>query len=137
MAQIKQWEDQYGEDSDFFRVRVRGEFPATSENQFISAQLVEDAQKRAIRPAQYNFAPVILGVDMAWSGGDATAVRGTIGATNDPNCYLLLDEDGDGITIVREDESILIATVQGVPKIAAIGMQVKGPSGGEVWGRDC
>ena len=28
------------------------------------------------------------------SGGDATAVRGTIGATNDPNCYLLLDEDG-------------------------------------------
>ena len=22
----------------------------------------------------------------AWSGGDATAVRGTIGATNDPNC---------------------------------------------------
>lgn len=30
----------------------------------------------------------------AWSGGDATAVRGTIGATNDPNCYLLLDEDG-------------------------------------------
>lgn len=73
-AQIKQWENQYGEDSDFFRVRVRGEFPATSENQFISAQLVEDAQKRAIRPAQYNFAPVILGVDMAWSGGDATVI---------------------------------------------------------------
>ena len=53
---------------------MRGEFPSTSENQFISAQLVEDAQKRAIRPAQYNFAPVILGVDMAWSGGDATVI---------------------------------------------------------------
>lgn len=30
----------------------------------------------------------------AYDGGDATAARGTIGATDDPNCYLLLDEDG-------------------------------------------
>lgn len=72
--QIKQWENQYGEDSDFFKVRVRGEFPSTAENQFISEQLVADAQKRVLRPAQYNFAPVILGVDMAWSGGDATVI---------------------------------------------------------------
>lgn len=72
--QIQQWEDQYGEDSDFFKVRVRGEFPSTSENQFISEQLVAEAQKRVLRPAQYDFAPVILGVDMAWSGSDATVI---------------------------------------------------------------
>lgn len=72
--QLKQWEDQYGEDSDFFKVRVRGEFPATSENQFISVDLVDAAQKRTLRPAQYSFAPVIIGVDMAWSGGDATVI---------------------------------------------------------------
>lgn len=73
-AQIQQWLEQYGEDSDFFKVRVRGEFPSTSENQFISLSLVEEAQKRVLRPAQYDFAPVILGVDMAWSGSDATVI---------------------------------------------------------------
>lgn len=72
--QIQQWEEQYGEDSDFFKVRVRGEFPSTSENQFISSDLVEAAQRRAIRPAQYSFAPVIIGMDPAWSGGDATVI---------------------------------------------------------------
>lgn len=72
--QLTQWANQYGEDSDFFKVRVRGEFPATSENQFISTALVDAAQKRTIRPSQYTFAPVIIGVDMAWSGGDATVI---------------------------------------------------------------
>ena len=27
----------------------------------------------------------------AWNGGEAKPARGTIGATDDPNCYLLLD----------------------------------------------
>lgn len=68
--QIAQWEAAYGEDSDFFKVRVRGEFPNASDNQFIPIDVVEAAQRRMIRPAQYNFAPVILGVDPAWAGDD-------------------------------------------------------------------
>ena len=62
-AQIEQWKNQYGEDSDFFKVRVRGEFPSSSDAQYIGVDIVEAATKRTLRPAEYNFAPVIIGVD--------------------------------------------------------------------------
>ena len=69
-AQIEQWKNQYGEDSDFFKVRVRGEFPSSSDAQYIGVDIVEAATKRTLRPAEYNFAPVIIGVDPAWTGSD-------------------------------------------------------------------
>lgn len=71
---IKQWEEAYGADSDFFKVRVTGEFPDASDLQFIPLKLVKDATTRNLHPSQYNFAPVIIGVDPAWTGGDATAI---------------------------------------------------------------
>ncbi len=71
---IKEWVDIWGEDSDFIRIRVAGQFPNASENQLISQELVRKAQKRNLREEQYNFAPVIIGCDPAWSGGDATAI---------------------------------------------------------------
>ena len=37
-AQIHEWLEDYGEDSDFFRVRVRGLPPAASDLQFIDTQ---------------------------------------------------------------------------------------------------
>lgn len=69
-AQIEQWKNQYGEDSDFFKVRVRGEFPSSSDAQYIGVDIVDAATKRTLRPAEYNFAPVIIGVDPAWTGSD-------------------------------------------------------------------
>ena len=72
--QIREWAEAYGEDSDFFRVRVAGQFPAASETQFISRALVEAAAERNPKESQYDFAPVIIGVDPAWTGGDATAI---------------------------------------------------------------
>jgi hypothetical protein len=72
--QIAQWLEDYGEDSDFFRVHVRGRFPHTSSRQFISTSLVEAAQNRHLRPEQYNFAPVIIGVDPAWTGDDSIEI---------------------------------------------------------------
>ena len=38
----------HGEDSDFVKVRVRGLFPSASDTQFISASIVDEAQKRHI-----------------------------------------------------------------------------------------
>lgn len=67
---IAGWQEMYGDDSDFFRVRVKGQFPSASENQLIPTVLVEQARKRKLRPDQYNFAPVIIGVDPAWTGAD-------------------------------------------------------------------
>lgn len=71
---IKQWEDDYGANSDFFKVRVRGLFPSASELQFVPQHLVDDAMGRTILEGQIKHAPVILGVDPAWSGTDEMAI---------------------------------------------------------------
>lgn len=62
--------EQYGEDSDVFKYRVRGLFPAQSAKQFISADDADAARNRHLRPENYSFAPVIIGVDPAWTGDD-------------------------------------------------------------------
>ncbi|MDA8306863.1 MAG: terminase [Deltaproteobacteria bacterium] len=73
-GQIKQWVDDYGEDSDFFKVRVRGVFPSMSARQFISVADVDAAFGRHLRIDQYDFAPKILSVDPAWEGDDELVI---------------------------------------------------------------
>jgi len=68
--QIQKWIDDYGIDSDFVKIRVRGMFPSASAKQFISGADVDAAFGRHLRREQYQFAPVVLGVDPAWSGDD-------------------------------------------------------------------
>lgn len=72
--QIANWEKDYGEDSDFFRVRVRGVFPNTSNRQFIPTSFIEPARGKHIPEQAYNFAPRVIGVDPSWSGDDETVV---------------------------------------------------------------
>lgn len=59
-----------GEDSDVVKIRVKGQFPAQSAMQFISADDADKARARHLRREQYAFAPVIIGVDPAWTGDD-------------------------------------------------------------------
>lgn len=70
-TQIAEWIADYGEDSDFVRVRVKGLPPQSSDLQYIAASLVYDAQKR--KPAVFPDEPLIAGVDLA-RGGSAKAV---------------------------------------------------------------
>ncbi len=50
-AQIREWSDYYGEDSDFFKVRVLGVFPSVASTQLIPTTWVERAASaRHIRP---------------------------------------------------------------------------------------
>ena len=72
--QIAQWAEDYGEDSDFFRVRVRGEFPAVSVAQLIGRELAQAAASRVVEDATYMYAPKIIGVDVARFGDDATVI---------------------------------------------------------------
>ena len=72
--EIEGWAEAWGEDSDFFKVRVKGEFPSASESQFISSAIVETAAHRIASPALYNRAPTIIGVDPAWTGNDALEI---------------------------------------------------------------
>ena len=69
-AQIQQWLDDYGVDSDFFKMRVRGVFPSQSAKQFIATADVDAAFGRELRLDQFDFAPKILSCDPAWEGDD-------------------------------------------------------------------
>lgn len=70
-AQIQKWVEDYGEDSDFVRVRVRGLFPRASSLQFIPTDIVADAMRRE---ARHNIGdPLIMALDIA-RGGDDTCV---------------------------------------------------------------
>ena len=71
-GQIAQWAEDHGEDSDFFKVRVRGEFPATSAEQFISSGVVAAAVERSCPPD--GSSPVVIGVDCARFGDDQSVI---------------------------------------------------------------
>lgn len=73
-AELEGWRVQYGEDSDFFKVRVKGEFPSASELQFIGRNVIEAAQSRSITGKDVEFAPAIIGVDPAWGGKDSAVI---------------------------------------------------------------
>lgn len=73
-AQIVKWAEDYGEDSDFFKVRVRGLFPSMSARQFIGEVDVTNAYGKVLRPEQYSFAPKILTCDPAWEGDDELVI---------------------------------------------------------------
>lgn len=71
---IAEWITDYGLDSDFVKVRVRGMFPAMSAKQFISVTDVDAALGRHLRIDQYNFAAKILTCDPAWEGDDELVI---------------------------------------------------------------
>nr|UWG00430.1 MAG: Terminase [Bacteriophage sp.] len=73
-AKINEWLEAYGEDSDFFKVRVRGVFPSASDLQFISTEIADKAQKQVYKPGQFEHLPVIIGVDPAWTGSDSLEI---------------------------------------------------------------
>jgi hypothetical protein len=71
---IKQWAADYGEDSDFFKVRVKGLFPSASDLQFIGQDLVDAGMARTVTQAMVSHAATIIGVDPSWSGEDEFAI---------------------------------------------------------------
>lgn len=72
--QVAQWIEDLGIDNDWVRVHVLGLFPKASDLQFISTDLITPARGRQVQARQYLFAPKIIGVDMAWSGGDEIVI---------------------------------------------------------------
>lgn len=73
-AKIEEWLEAYGEDSDFFKVRVRGVFPSASDLQFISTEIADKAQKQSYKLGAFDHLPVIIGVDPAWTGSDSLEI---------------------------------------------------------------
>lgn len=70
--QLQEFVDDYGEDTDFVRVRVLGQFPKQGFKEFISAFAVSEAQAR--EPVAQVFDPLVIGVDVARFGDDASVI---------------------------------------------------------------
>ena len=70
---LKEWEDDRGEDSDFFRVRARGLPPRSNSGQFIDQEVIDNAQERI--PQCLPDDPLVCGVDFAWGGPDDNVAR--------------------------------------------------------------
>jgi hypothetical protein len=73
-AKIQQWIEDYGEDSDFVRIRVLGEFPRAADNQFIPSDIVDNARARTIGPEIWGAYPRFLSVDVARFGADQSVI---------------------------------------------------------------
>lgn len=71
-VQLEKWRTDYGEDSDFFRIRVKGEFPRQDQSSFISFELAQQAANRV--PEQDNPFAVVLGVDVGRFGTDPSVI---------------------------------------------------------------
>jgi hypothetical protein len=73
-AQIQAWVDEYGEDSDFVRVRVKGQFPRAGYSNFISPEVALAAARRKIDPVTYRAFPKVLAIDPARFGDDMSVI---------------------------------------------------------------
>lgn len=74
---FQQMVDDYGEDSDYVRVRVRGLFPRQGSLEFIG---IGDVNEAIARPVAYDrAAPLIIGVDVAAFGDDESVIYPRIG----------------------------------------------------------
>lgn len=111
--QIAEWIEDYGETSDFVRVRVLGLPPNASDAQFIDQQRVTDAQKRqvAVLPDE----PLVAGCDLAWGGADFNVVRFRRGrdARSIPPIRVAGEHTRDASVMVNRLADILSQTYQG------------------------
>lgn len=92
--QIQEWVDDYGEDSDFVRIRVRGVFPRASSTQFIARDTVDQAMARDMPASAVRGRTAIVGVDVARFGDDQSVIATRIGRdarTFKPKAFRELD----------------------------------------------
>ena len=71
---IARWIAEYGEDSDFVRVRVRGQPPRAGVSNFIGPELVFAARKREVEGPSWRNHPIQIGVDPARFGDDLSVI---------------------------------------------------------------
>jgi hypothetical protein len=71
---IQQWIDDYGIDSDFVKVRVRGMPPNAASNQLIGDACVTKARDARLHPDEFQFMTLVIGVDVARFGTDESVI---------------------------------------------------------------
>jgi len=74
---MDEWKHDWGEDSDFFKVKVKGEFPSAGSLQFISSDEVREAMLRKVDVT--NTDALLIGVDCARFGDNDTVIFPRVG----------------------------------------------------------
>jgi len=128
-AQIAEWIQDYGEDSDFVRVRVKGLPPAASDLQFIASDVVREAQRRA--PSALPDDPLVCGLDVARGGSDTCvfAFRRGGDARSVPLVRIPGEQARDSMRLVTKATEILDKTYDGrqVAMLFVDGTGIGGP----------
>lgn len=94
-----------GRDDPWIKVSILGEFPDADFNALLSPEDVERAMARVPQVAAYDFAPRILGVDVAFEGNDRTVILRRQGCMVWPPLILRgLKPDQIAARVVREWE---------------------------------
>lgn len=73
-AELNDQVEAYGEDSDFVRIRIRGEFPRLGTMQFIATDVVDKAILTDFPFESYCLLPIVIGVDVARYGDDKSVI---------------------------------------------------------------
>ena len=124
---LNRWAVEHGEDSDFFRVRVRGMPPSAGDVQFIPRTLVQQARVKEAQSEEYN--PWIIGVDVARYGAHRSVIvtrRGRDARTVRPKVFRNYS------TTQLADEIVLHAQGLGHHNIGAIFIDGGGVGGGVI-----
>ena len=128
-TQIEEWVEDYGEDSDFVRVRVRDLPPKASDLQYIDSARIATAQKREVR--YFPDDPLILGVDIARGGSDFSEIRFRRGADarSIPPIRISGEESRDSMRLVTILVQVFNTTYDGIkPSMAFVdGTGIGGP----------
>ena len=72
-SRFEKWIRSYGEDSDFVRIRVLGQFPRLGEQEFFSAMDIDEAMSREV-PYTDRSTPLAIGVDVARYGSNNSVI---------------------------------------------------------------
>lgn len=126
---IAKWGKEYGEDSDFFRVRVKGLPPNASDLQFIASDTVHAAQQRQV--VVFPDEPLICGLDVARGGADNCwfYFRKGLDGRSAPSLKVPGEKMRDSMLLVTMAADVLNRTFSGGERISAMFIDETGVGG--------
>jgi hypothetical protein len=129
--QFQEWVDDWGEDSDFVRTRVRGMFPRAGDASFIDSERVAGAMSREVRKTEE---PLVMGVDLARGGSDriVIAFRRGLDARSIPWRMIPGEKARDSTIVVAELGDIIRQYWPDVVYIDETGGSIGGPMGDQL-----
>lgn len=128
--QIQEWVTDYGEDSDFVRVRVRGLPPSAADLQFIGSDVVAEAQRRPTMVLPLD--PLVCGLDVARGGMDECVFRFRRGddARTVPPIRIPGEQARDSMKLATVAADLLNRTFEGGSKLHTMFVDATGGSVG-------